>query len=54
MRKAYIQPNLEFLSLKAFDDFLVLSSDNPLDPDEEDNEMGDSSGNIKPDRPGIW
>lgn len=58
MRKAYIQPEAELLSLKSLDDFLALSSDNPLDPDDneegEDNGMGESSGNITDERPGIW
>lgn len=58
MRKAYIQPDAELLNLKSIEDFLVLSPDNPLDPDDneedEDNGMGESSGNITPERPGIW
>ncbi len=58
MRKAYIQPDAEILSIRSIEDFLALSPDNPLDPgdgdDSDDNGMGGSSGNISPDRPGIW
>lgn len=58
MRKAYIQPDAEIISIRSLEDFLTLSQDNPLDPDDneenEENGMGGSSGNIEPDRPGIW
>ena len=58
MRKAYIQPDAEILSIRSIEDFLALSPDNPLDPgdgdDSDDNGMGGSSGNISPERPGIW
>ena len=51
MRKFYVQPKAELLSLTSLEDFLLLSPD--LD-EEDDNEMGGSSGTIQPDRPGIW
>ena len=58
MRKAYIQPDAEILSIRALEDFLSLSPENPLDPDDsdenEDDGLGGTSGNISPDRPGIW
>ena len=58
MRKAYIQPDAEILSIRSIEDFLALSPNNPLDPgdgdDSDDNGMGGSSGDISPDRPGIW
>ena len=52
MRKSYMQPQAEIFSLSSLDDFLLGSPG--LDDGEDDNEMGESSGNIKPDRPGIW
>ena len=53
MRKAYIQPDAEILSIRSLEDFLALSPDNPLDPD--DNDMGGSSGSIGDyDSPSIW
>ena len=58
LRKAYIQPDAEILSIRSIEDFLALSPNNPLDPDDgdenDDNGMGGSSGDISPDRPGIW
>ena len=53
MRKSYIKPDAEFLSIRSLEDFLLLSPDNPLDPD--DNDMGGSSGSIGDyDSPSIW
>lgn len=53
MRKSYIQPEAEILSIKSFEDFLALSPYNPSDTD--DNDMGGSSGSIGDyDSPSIW
>ena len=43
MRKAYIQPEAELLSLALLEDFLTGSSDNPGDESEKPEKVGDSS-----------
>lgn len=53
MKRAYIQPDIEIFTLKALEDFLLLSPTGP-EGEEDDDENGDLSGSITPDRPGIW